>query len=349
MSQARCIGFEPKYLRAYQAFARKGFGPRAYQAEESYINWLYADNPHGAVMAEDFHIAVTDDERVVACAHTMRLPWQVNGQFRTIAAGHNLMVAEEHRTGVGLTILMKNLKGRSDLLVPAVTAPLDVLYRKLGAQPVETHWFRKVLRPIAGGMQLGMKKLLKRDTPPSYFTRTASSSFDVGAPVRVDADPNDELVQQVAKALNANHVNHAAPYWDAELLRWRFFHLNGPRHALVYLPSDDSVREFLIVSLGPRNGLNVGRVIAASIGSEHSLHLLIGHAETLIKKCGGTVLLTFCADANLSTRFQSLGWKEVPNPPQTFIYHTNKTETFDTCSFMGFAGDIGFEAIPLAA
>ena len=349
MSQVRCIGFEPKYLGSYQEFARAEFGPRAYQAEESYIKWLYEDNPHGAVMAEDFHIAVTDDDRVVACAHTMRLPWRISGQLRTIAAGHNLMVAEEHRNGIGLTILMKNLKGRGDLLVPGVTEPLDRLYQSLGAERIETRWFRKVLRPIAGGVQLGLKRLLKRDTPPSYFPPAASKLFDIGDSIQVEADPNDELVQQVANALNVNHENHAAPYWNAKLLRWRFFHPNGPRHVLVYLPSHDSVCEFLILSLGPRNGLNVGRVIAASIASEHSLHLLIGHAETVIKKCGGTVLLTFCADANLSTLFQSLGWKEMPNPPRTFIYHTDKTETFDACSFMGFAGDIGFEAIPLAA
>ena len=349
MSKVHYVNFESQFLDSYKAFARAQFGPMAYQAEESFLTWLYWENPLGACWAEDFPIAVTDEGTVVACVHTMKLPWCVGGEIRTVAAAHNLMVAPAYRTGIGLTILMSNLKARRNLLVPGIVAPLDYMYRRLGSQEVKSVWYRKVLRPLKGMVQFSLKKIFKRNTRPRYFDKEFARANGNEGQIVLETAPNDELIHQLVIALNQHYQEHTAPYWNCSLLKWRFFHTHGPRHLLVYVAECQPINNFLIVSLGPRNGLIVGRIVAAVATSVQNLSKLVNQCERAIKRNGGSVLLTYCADPGLEAKFSKLGWHQIPNAPSTFIYHENRTERFESCAFMGFAGDLGFEAIPVAA
>ena len=65
----------------------------------------------------------------------------------------------------------------------------------------------------------------------------------------------------------------------------------GPRHLLIYNELGFSLKDFLILSLGPKKGVTVGRVIEVVASSPDSLKKLMSIAESIIKYLGGVYCL----------------------------------------------------------
>jgi hypothetical protein len=115
---------------------------------------------------------------------------------------------------------------------------------------------------------------------------------------------------------------------------------------LIYENSTDALENCAIVSLGPRHGLNLGRILALKSSSAVSLKQLMAQIVRLLKKHGGHILQFVSADEKINDELAEIGWSCMPDTPVTYIYHKDKKQIFEHCSFGGAAGDFGFEAIP---
>ena len=342
----RWAGYTDGDAAAYHSFARASFGPGAYQARPGYVDWLYRDHPRARGIERDFLIARTGEGEVVGCIHKMPLPWLVGGEERVIPAAHNLMVAEEHRSGLGLGLIMACFKGEDHVLVPGATAEAAAIYDRLGCQPVGGSTYRRVLRPARATVGLVRAKVLGKGWGPRRFQPPVEGGeWREGAGL-VTADPEPALADALARGLNRSAQGTVAPYWDGELVRWRFFHAAGPRHVLIRLDDDDPLSNFLVVSLGPRRGLNVGRVIAGSADSAGRFRDLMAAARNVLIRAGSDVLLIFVADGRLDGLLRGAGWRPRPDPPPAFFHHRRGLGPFSDWSVSCGATDYGFEALP---
>ena len=339
--------FQRKYLRPYTEFAEESWGKSCYQSSEKYLNWLYKENPCGNSSEEDFILGLAEG-KVVGCIHKMRWVWKNKDQIEFIPNIHNLMVSEKYRKGwFGIKLLKQSLLGENHALIPGVPKNQGSLYRFLKCQQVTSCWYRKILTPIKGALCLSLKKLLNYDAPNSFFTLSQfqNKKFQ-DDPVQVTLEPDELTIQKIVSQLNKKPSETLSAYWTLEQFKWRFFHPLGPKHLLIYKDSEHTLEDFLILSLGPRRGLNVARVVEFEASSSQVLKHLMQVAERVIKIFGGHVLLVFCASQRLNEKLQELNLKLIKNSPNTYFAHKNSDVLFHSVAFTGSAGDFGFEAIP---
>jgi hypothetical protein len=334
------IPYRDEWFDRYAAFARRSWGGDSYQHSRNYIDWLYRDNPSPDKHESDFLLAV-DGEQIIGCIHKMRLPWRVGEKTVEIPALHNLIVDEAHRDGTGFMLILRAQGNHEHILIPGVAKPLSEVYVKLKYQRVKASWYRKVVRPVATAMRL-VQKRFKISAPPRYFDARIIETLRLSHNnIRATLSPDETALSHIATTLNERAASYAAsPKWDVAWLRWRFFHPRGPRHCLVQRDTD-----FLLLSLGPRHGLNAGRIIDASATSADSLGSLLQSANDVLRKSSAHVLLCFSADTALNEMLTARGWISQTDPIDTYFYHKKRKEVFETYNFHASAGDFGFEAI----
>lgn len=337
------------HAAAYLQFAARQFGPTTSAANERYLRWIYEQNPFGGRWADSL-MAVTSAGEVVGCVHAMRVPWRFNNESVVVPANHNLVVAPEYRQGVGTRMVIQAIQRHDLSIIPSAVEPLGMLYRRLGCMRVESRWYRRVLRPLKVGWQLGAQKLWGRNPLACHFpveippTRLPSAH---GAGWWTTA-PTDPQFEQLAEVFNADRTTTSGPEFSPEFLSWRFFHELSPRHAAVWLEENGRISDAVVLSLGPRHGFNVGRIVAAHASDTDRFAALVKLAEHLIRQQGGTLLFTFCACPKLNQIYSTMGWRPQANGPQTYLSsHRNGPPL--AVSFNGEAIDIGFEALPSAA
>lgn len=346
-SELRWAPFEEKYWEPYLQFARQQFGERVYQANERYLCWLYKENPSPGERYSDFIIGITKEDEIIGCIHKMRLTWKVDGSYVEIPAIHNLMVAKGYRTGVGLMLIMAAFSGEEHALIPGTAMPISALYQKLRCQKIDAFWYQKVLTPIKGGLSLCLNSTFGFHVRDRYFEFINLKVLNSNSSYKITTAPNHSLMNRLVAALNG--ISHAQdfPYWSVEQFHWRFFHPKGPRHVVIFQDSQQSISNFVILSLGPRKGLNVGRVIAMGASSKENLAFLLEVSERIIKDLGGHVMLIFCADIKLNNMMWSLKWGRFSRSgADCFIFHKNR-HPFKSFAFGAAAGDHGFEALGL--
>lgn len=343
MHEITWIPFSKTYLRNYQDFARKYYGDDAYQAKEDYINWLYRENPLSSD-ENDFLIGVhTERNILVGCIHKMQMKWAINGKTFSMPALHNLIVDEEHRHGIGFMLVMAAVAGEEQAHMPGVEEPFSNFYKTLKYQKINAHWYRKLLKPISASFLLVTKKMIDRKGSATYFDPEAMIKIDGN--YKVEFSPNKDLLQQIASSLNEKNKDTYAPFWTEEQIKWRFFHPIGPRSILIYENFQDSIKNFAIVSMGPRKGLNISRILALKSSSEQSLDKLLKNIFNLLSDQGSHLIQLVSADKNLNNSLKSIGWNHLKDSPDTYFYHRNRNQRFADYSFTGSAGDFGFEAI----
>ncbi len=337
------------HAEPYLKFAARQFGAASSAANERYLNWMYEQNPFGGRWADSL-MAVTSTSEVVGCVHAMNVPWRIDNELVVVPAIHNLMVAPEHRQGVGTRMVMKALQRHELSIIPSAVEPLGLLYRRLKCERVESHWYRRVLRPLKVGLQLGAKKLAGWTPSACHFpTAVPATRLPSAHGVALwTTVPTDQQLEQLAEVFNAARTTASGPEFSPEFLRWRFFHELGPRHAVVWLEANGCISDAVILSLGPRHGFNVGRIVAARASDTAQFAALTKLAEHLIRQHGGTLLFMFCACPELNRTYSAMGWKPLANGPHTYLSSRRKGQPL-LVSFNGEAVDIGFEALPSAA
>ena len=337
------ISYNSSYSRAYRHFARKCFGEQAYQSNKNYIAWLYQENLLSR-QEDDFLIGVLEDGRVIGCLHKMRLNWNYRGNIVEVPAFHNYMVDPDFRHAAGFFLLMKALSNEQHALMPGTGRVTSEIYEKLGFQEAKTSWYLKILRPIHGAFIMSARKFLSRPFRARYFDsprleETSSSGFSV------TLSPTDDLLEPLVGAMNSHEPEVAAPLWTVEQLKWRFFHSLGPRHLLIYEDSPRTIRSFAILSLGPRRGLNLGRIVELNAASVDSLRQLLHQVVAVTRESQGHVLQFLSADQKTNDWLALIGWKSRRSHAKSYFYHKIKNQRFEHYSFNSNAGDFGFEAI----
>ena len=344
MSKVNWIPFEDTFFKEYQHFAWKCYGQKAYQTKLNYINWLYKENPI-SLKKEDFLIGVTEEkELVVGCIHKMRLHWRYQGNLIDMPALHNLIVDEDYRNGTGFMLVMASTANEQYGLIPGVSPPFTEFYEKLKYQKVTAQWYRKLLKPLRGLSSYAVNKFMNRTIREAYFSSATHCQTDVNG-FTTTVQPDNDLLEQLAVLMNTQDIKTASPFWTTEQLRWRFFHPLGPGHLLIYEPFNESIKNFAILSLGPRHGMNVGRILVLKNSSLDSLKKLMTQISRVIKENGGHMLQFFCAEEQIYRGLDEMGWNRMKSPPDTYFFHKKKKQPFDHYSFMGNAGDFGFEGI----
>lgn len=335
-------------LDGYRAFAKLQFGEMSFQAQERFLCWLYAENMLNSKGYQSLLIGRTREGEIVGCIHKMRLNWIVDGKETSVPATHNLMVSESHRTGLGIMLQMASWQNERFVLIPGVVGPLSHALAKLRCLELDGQWYRRILSPVRGALRLAAHVLLKRPATPRYFpiSDTVLSALARKRKLSFSLAPNDRLLEAIASSLNASYGSATAhPVWRLNDARWRFFHPLAPRHILIHAENSTSVLDFLIVSLGPRRGLNVGRIIAGNATSDDAAHRLAGFASSVVRTAGD-VMLAFSANAGFNHSLRSCGWSTMRTHPRTFL-HAKDPIVLESISFSGEAGDFGFEAMPI--
>lgn len=337
-----------RHFTSYRDFALAEFGAGSYQALETYLHWLYRDNPASARGYEDMTVGVNAEGEVVGCVHKMQTNWSTRGRIVKIPAVHDLMVAEKYRRGLGLFLIMASFRGEDFALIPAAAknAPFSSVYPKIRCSKVPAAWYRKILRPVHGAASLIKKRLAGTGAAAEYFHSTVMPL--PRGPWTATARPDDALIRRLCETLNAGDGEPGSrPAWELATLRWRFFHPLGPKHMVIFKNSGKTGEKmnFGILSLGPRNGLNVLRLIAAHAESHDDLGQMLSQAEHLAAR-QADLFLIFTANARLDRQLQHLGWRGMRNQPDTYIYGRANAESSMPFLFSGEAGDWGFEAIP---
>lgn len=331
MSDVEVVPLSRGLVPAYQAFAARAFGPRSYQTRAGYLRWLYelAPEPRGLGACA---VATARDE-VVGCFHALHLPWTINGATRSVCAPHNLMVAPEHRTGVGFALIMELLKSSSDHLLIGAGDAVRPIYERLGARPLASHWLQTVVNPLS----VPIARLVDRGGRLERWldrARQLASKLRVGG-LELHATCDDEQCAALATRLNAD-TSHAHVRWSAELVHWRFFHAKGPRHLLIV--HEDAV---LLVSLGVRGSWIVARTVAQrGVGV-----LLLVAARALLGLLGVNAWLSMTTNATEAATLRRAGFWPMRRPPEVFELHRPRSTRFPSVSLTG-AGDYGFEALP---
>ena len=349
MDKVECQEGTSSHAAPYLKFAARQFGATTSAASERYLRWLYKKNPYGGRWADSL-MAVSSTGEVVGCVHAMNVPWRIDNELVVVPAIHNLMVAPEHRQGVGTRMVMKSLERHHLSVIPSAVEPLGLLYRRLGCARVESLWYRRVLRPLKVGWQLGAKKLFGWNPTACHFPVAAPRTRLPWAHGTAwwTTVPTDQQLEQLANVFNAARKTTCGPEFSPEFLRWRFFHELGPRHAAVWLEAKGRISDAVVLSLGPRRGFNVGRIVAARASDAGRFAALVKLAEHLIRRYGGTLLFTFCACPELNRIYATMGWQPLTNGPHTYLSSRRHGPPL-AVSFNGEAVDIGFEALPHAA
>jgi hypothetical protein len=321
----------------YRRFCEATFGRDAYQGRSTYLDWLYVDNPVGRGL-EDCFVATGPEGAIVGCIHRLRLPWVIQGREVTIPSLHNLMIAESFRGGAGFFMLTRAVKGETHAVIPGVTGPLAEAYVRMGYQRLDTRWYRRVLRIDRAAVQMLLHRLGDRGRRPPATARSARSSHGLA----VTASPDDATAADVAAALNQNagsgaRVMHVA--WSPELVQWRFFSRLGPGHVFARDELDGS---FAIVSVGPRHGVTVARILAWSpvILSSGFLERLGRLAADL----GANLLFAYDARPDGAQTLALGGLRPMQSTPMSFLYVRDKQAL--AVDLDGGGTDLGFEALP---
>ena len=295
------------------------------------------DNPAGRSF-DDCLIATEPSGRIVGCIHRLRLPWQVNGQVTSIPSLHNLMIAEPFRGGAGFFMLMRAVKAESHALVPGVTGNLAQAYVRMGYQRLETRWYRRIIR-----MDLAVAQQLLHRLGRGELDRRAGEPIDGSSyQLSATAHPDAAAAGEIAAALHANagvgsSVAHVD--WSAPLVQWRFFAPRGPRHVFARDLVDGS---FAVVSVGPRRGLTVARILAWSPRVLSSAFL--GRLGRLAAGHGASVMLAYDARPDDAPTLAAGGWRPMHSAPMSFLYARDKRPL--TVDLDGGATDLGLEALP---
>ena len=343
MSEIDWIPYDSSIFRAYHLFARKCFGKESYQSNENYIAWLYQENPLSR-RDDDFLIGLSEDGRVVGCLHKMRLNWRHQGDSVEVPAFHNYMVDPDFRHAAGFFLLMKALSNEQHALMPGAGSASSELYQKLGFQEAKTSCYFKTLRPIQAAFRMSAQKFLSHSFKKRYFDRSrleTAGSSDFSATLL----PTDDLIEELMEAMNSHGPEATVPLWTVEQLKWRFFHKLGPRHLLVYEHRPPGIGSFAILSLGPRRGLNLARIVELNARSVDSLKRLLPQVFSAIRRAQGQVVQYLTASQKTNDRLAMIGWKNARSCPKTYFYHKVKGQHFENYSFNSSAGDYGFEAI----
>lgn len=314
-------GLEPQTdVPQLLAASARHFGSVSYQATEGYLRWLYAENP----AASDYQdcIVARRNGGIVGCMHRLVLPLLGGGRF---VALHNHFVDPAVRSGSGVLLLLQASKGADIAVAPGVEEKLAPIYRRLRYHDVDGVWLAKPFSYLRVATGIGLAKL---GVNSARAVKLPPSQSDI----IVTATPSTEQISELRRRMVAKEAAYDGISWTDELVRWRYFHPDGPRHILILSCSTDC---YAVVAIGTRRGVRTARLMAIDCSADQTWLSIV---EAVSKNAGMALGLAFTTEKGVANALTKSGWKP----------RWNKTHTFSSPKQLGFispaATDLGFES-----
>ena len=327
------------HFQSYKHFAEKMFGVGSYQTKKDYFEWLMFN---GRILLA-LNVA---DNSVIGFIHGISEQFCVDGMVSQTNVLLNLMVLPGFRNGIGAELIFKIFNRKECAFVLGTANKLGAAYKKIGMMQVPAFHYRKIYRPMIGGMKLLVSKLFNFRYEISKF----DEGFKINNTVIIDGinfetRPNATLIYNLVKLANHQESEGVSQYWEDDFFKWRFFHAQGPKHLLIYLGEKSTPTDFLILSLGQVKGLSVLRVVLLVTQNTTMLQRLLQSVDEVAKQVKADVLLSMHADSKLATLYAEIGWKAVDSRAGTYGYLPGKRNYSGKFYLSAAAGDYGFEAI----
>ena len=177
-----------------------------------------------------------------------------------------------------------------------------------------------------------------------HFIQPIQNDWSPVAGVTASAAPAAACVEQfLAASKRAFTLSTLAPNLDLESFGWRFFDPQGPRHLMLSI--DGATKGWLLLTVGPRRGVNVCRIITMLSDTRAGYELLLTAARKTARTLGADILLYFHASPLLAAVLRCGGLAPIKNSPLTFLYSRKRAFPFEEIGFDGAAGDFGLEGI----
>jgi hypothetical protein len=129
--------------------------------------------------------------------------------------------------------------------------------------------------------------------------------------------------------------------WTPELVKWRFFSPNGPRQVFVQF-SDPG--EFAVLSLGPRQGIVLGRLIAVSDAAIARGPSRVREICDVLRRLGAHAVAATTVRDDVSNVLSQCGFSLYPETIETYLFHRDKSYVQRTVVGPEVT-DLGFEAM----
>jgi hypothetical protein len=339
----RVVPYESTWFESYRTLAEREWGRGCRQANPEFLRWAHK-NPIAPPKGRSAIWLGVQEQTVIGCIHTMRLPWRVGDELVDFPTLHDWLVAPEHRTGVGTMLLTTALRGERHAFIPAAAGELEQVYEALRCEPADSMWFRHVLRPTAGALRFGLQKALKRSEVPRPRLRLPPPGHYGEFALTIGADAS--LQAALLERLHRDPPTDAGawPHWSAESFAWRFFDPEGPWHLVLHEGRGSRVENFGLLSVGVRHGLAIGRLMLASFTNFESFDRLARAASRVLTPVGVHVLLAFTLDPRQRVAFARAGWRTRPGP-RSFFSHFPRKQRFGAVAAGAEIADFGFESL----
>jgi hypothetical protein len=304
----RCL--TPNEEAAYLEFARAAWGNNSVQADQSFLAWLYKENPNTLGMERDL-LALVDGNKIVGAFHRMRVPWRIDSKRLIVPSVHDLFVRSSHRTikgeqclvPPGVQVMLAVLERETHVALFGLGEVADKIYERMRNPAVRVFWLEKIRSRANAATQMVASRLGWSVRIGRQIKRriTKASDFEV---LRILGPTHDELVE----ALTITPGAPTYPDWDLASYRWRFFHELGPRNILLLARRNRMPSGRAVVSIGLKNGVVVARVVELVFQDAECLDALSQEIEKTFNDMRVPVCLAVTSSPEVAERFRKAGW-----------------------------------------
>ena len=308
-SKIECRGLATDEKALYLEFARRAWGTRSPQAEASFLDWLYKENPYTLGINRDLLVLVGGDQ-ILGAHHRMRVPWSINGERSIVPSLHDLCVLPGHRAGgggrlvpPGLQLMLTALEKENHVALFGLTPMADKIYERMGIPVIRLFWMQKIRSLVRAGVQMAASRLGWSTGNFQLATRRTFKLADYEV-LRTGLPTSEEL----AEALTVKPSTKTYPDWDMDSFRWRFFHELGPRNILFLARSNGKLFGRAVVSLGLKNGVIVARIVNLVFEQSECLDALSEGIEHTFSEMRVAVCLVVTDSQVVTQRFREVGW-----------------------------------------
>lgn len=307
------------------AFHKKSFEKNSYQGNPDYLAWLYVSNPHRPKDTMGW-IARDAQRRIVGCIHVMYLPAEYNGQQLVVHSLQNLTVDEDLRSGAGMILVKRALRGSDVAIFPGVFNQLEQTYRALNYTAITGFWGKRILRPASVGWGLVSSKFgLKRDLPKKIKSKLGPLS-----------DPSSDQLDDLTKRMTALSDNRIC--WTNALLRWRFFSNNGPKNLLFINEQDPQA--YCVVAVGMRRNICLARLVEFGQNTDY-----INQVISQLKSAGAELCLSYAASEIGKSSLRECKFSKMKRQPTSFLKFKPKSDFKSNFLITGGSTDVGQESL----
>lgn len=305
-----CRFIKPNEEAAYLEFARAAWGNNSVQADQSFLAWLYEENPNSRGMERDLLVLV-DGNRIVGAFHRMRIPWRIDGKRRIVPSVHDLFVCSSYRTikgeqylvPPGVQVMLAALERETHVALFGLGEVADKIYERMRNPAVRVFWLEKIRSRANAATQMVASRLGWSVRSGRQINRGITKACNLEV-VRIVGPSQDELIE----ALTITPAARTYPDWDLASYRWRFFHKLGPRNVLLLARRNRTLSGRAVVSIGLKNGVVVARVVELVFQDAECLEALSEGIEETFNDMAVPVCLAVTSSREATERLQRAGW-----------------------------------------